>query len=86
MTGSIAPANIDNSLSVQAPPASTTPPPPLPDKQRERRKLAAAAAQKAKNGNYGATINSIEIDGQRYDLQGDAPKTTTPAEPAEPAH
>ncbi|MDB5657266.1 MAG: hypothetical protein JWQ94_4879, partial [Tardiphaga sp.] len=55
-------------------------------RQRERRRLAAAAAARQsaarRNSNYGTSIRSIDVDGQRFNLENDAPKPDAPAQPA----
>jgi hypothetical protein len=53
--------------------------------QRERRRTAAATARPRGNtqrdGNFGATIRTIDVDGQRFNLRKDAPKQDAPAQP-----
>jgi len=56
------------------------------EEQRERRRAATTTMPRtpsqggagSRGPGFGATIRSIEIDGQRYDLQDDAPKNDAP--------
>jgi hypothetical protein len=57
------------------------------DKQQERRRRLAATTTSHhtshRSGNPGASIRTIDVDGQRFNLQNGTPK---PDEPAQPAH
>jgi len=62
-----------------------TPPTVVPSaEKRHRRKTAAVTSPKAKPAGYGASIRSIVIDGQRFDLD-DAKKGGEPSSSSAPA-
>ena len=76
---------IDDNIRIETPappPAAKAETPtnraPSEEQLQRRRVAAAATARKAHAGsggaNFGATIRSIEIDGQRFDLQGGGAK------------
>jgi filamentous hemagglutinin family protein len=54
------------------------------EERRERRKLAAVAAAKQGSGHraggFGASIRTIDVDGQRFDLQNNGLKKDTPGQ------
>lgn len=68
-TDAVASAKIDDNVEVEEPaqPSAST------EQPRPRRHAAAATARSAgskpKGAGYGATIRSIDVDGQRYELQ-----------------
>ncbi|WP_454918480.1 beta strand repeat-containing protein [Xanthobacter sediminis] len=86
-----APANIDDNIDFAgAPPPETT----VPAGTQERRRRASAQRQApgaAPNGGYGASIRSIEVDGQKFELErpgnpgSSAPAGSGPSAPATPA-
>ncbi len=56
------------------------------EEQRRRRRLAATTGTRQggsgrRGGNFGATIRSIDVDGQRFNLQNGVPKPDAPAQP-----
>jgi filamentous hemagglutinin family protein len=79
------PADLEKNITVlepATPPTPATPPAPVAD-QRERRNTSAPAAQKTGagskgNGGLGATIESIEINGERFNLQNKDSGKSTP--------
>ncbi|MFG1400404.1 two-partner secretion domain-containing protein [Xanthobacter sediminis] len=85
-----APASIDDNIDLgAAPPAETAV--PQNENERDRRTASRRRAPGAAPAGYGASIRSIEVDGQKFDLerQGDpAPASggATPAAPTAPAH
>ncbi|MFG1452322.1 hypothetical protein V5F44_08710 [Xanthobacter sp. V2C-8] len=85
-----APASIDDNIDLgAAPPAETTV--PQNENERERRPASQRRPSAAAPAGYGASIRSIEVDGQKFDLerQGNPAPTSgsaAPATPAAPAH
>ncbi|MFG1417359.1 filamentous hemagglutinin N-terminal domain-containing protein [Xanthobacter sp. V0B-10] len=83
-------ASIDDNIDLgAAPPAETTV--PQNENERERRPASQRRPSAAAPAGYGASIRSIEVDGQKFDLerQGDPAPTSgsaAPATPAAPAH
>ena len=55
------------------------------ERERQERQRRAAAQQRGdgragSGGNFGATIRSIDVDGQRFNLQDGAPKQDAPVQ------
>ncbi len=79
------PASIDDNIDLgAAPPAETAV--PQNEQERDRRSAARRRPPAAAPASYGASIRSIEVDGQKFDLerQGDPAPASGNAAPAAP--
>ncbi|MFG1343919.1 GLUG motif-containing protein [Xanthobacter autotrophicus DSM 431] len=81
-TAALSGPSVASQIDTSAAPAPTTSWRQIQEQEDRRRKRAAQQqARPAPAGGYGGAIRSIDVDGQHFDLEKDAP----PAQPAAPA-